>query len=96
MLILICICVSACKSLDYHKLSQGSHGVAKAIDAYRFNEAADQIYHFIWNDYCDWYLEFIKPVLKESEETQSKQLSLCLRAASYSSSDDALYHRRAE
>ena len=63
-----------------NKLSKTADGVAKSIDAYRFNEAADQIYHFIWNDYCDWYLEFIKPVLKESEETQ-KTAAAVLRAA---------------
>jgi len=43
---------------------------AKAVEAYRFNEAADTIYQFVWNIYCDWYLEFIKPVLSESEETK--------------------------
>ena len=63
-----------------NKLSKAADGVAKSIDAYRFNEAADQIYHFIWNDYCDWYLEFIKPVLKDSEETQKTAVAV-LRAA---------------
>ena len=63
-----------------NKLSQAADGVSKSIDAYRFNEAADQIYQFIWNDYCDWYLEFIKPVLKESEETQKTAVAV-LRAA---------------
>jgi valyl-tRNA synthetase len=33
-----------------------------AIDDYRFNDAANGIYHFVWNLYCDWYLEFTKPV----------------------------------
>ena len=63
-----------------NKLSNAADGVAKSIDAYRFNEAADQIYQFIWNDYCDWYLEFIKPVLKESDETQKIAVAV-LRAA---------------
>ena len=63
-----------------NKLSNAADGVAKSIDAYRFNEAADQIYQFIWNDYCDWYLEFIKPVLKESDETQITAVAV-LRAA---------------
>ena len=35
----------------------------KAIKAYRFNEAADALYHFIWHSYCDWYVELIKPNL---------------------------------
>jgi valyl-tRNA synthetase len=36
--------------------------VEKALDDYRFNDAANSIYHFVWNSYCDWYLEFAKPV----------------------------------
>ena len=34
-----------------------------AIESYRFNEAADALYHFIWHSYCDWYVELIKPSL---------------------------------
>ena len=52
-------------------LHDTARDVAAALEAYRFNEAADHIYHFIWNSYCDWYLEFIKPVLAESEETRA-------------------------
>ncbi|HXG79251.1 MAG TPA: valine--tRNA ligase [Methyloceanibacter sp.] len=37
--------------------------VTEAIEAFRFNEAAGVIYHFIWHVYCDWYLELIKPIL---------------------------------
>jgi valyl-tRNA synthetase len=36
-----------------------------AIDAYRFNEAADALYEFIWHSYCDWYVELIKPSLND-------------------------------
>ncbi len=36
---------------------------AHGIETYRFNEAAGGQYHFVWNTFCDWYLEFIKPVL---------------------------------
>ena len=32
-----------------------------AIQSFRFNEAADALYHFIWNSYCDWYVKLIKP-----------------------------------
>lgn len=37
--------------------------VSKAIDEYRFNEAAGALYQFIWGTFCDWYVEFTKPIL---------------------------------
>ena len=37
--------------------------VGEAIEAYRFNDAANAAYHFVWGTFCDWYLEFTKPIL---------------------------------
>jgi valyl-tRNA synthetase len=37
--------------------------VAESIETYRFNEAANTIYTFVWREFCDWYLELIKPNL---------------------------------
>ena len=37
--------------------------VTDALDGYRFNEAAGAVYQFTWGTFCDWYLEFTKPVL---------------------------------
>ncbi len=42
--------------------------VTEALEAFRFNDAAAAIYHFIWHVYCDWYLELIKPILAGSDE----------------------------
>ncbi len=36
---------------------------AAAIDEYRFNEAAAQLYRFVWHEFCDWYVEMSKPAL---------------------------------
>jgi valyl-tRNA synthetase len=38
--------------------------VSAALDAYRFDEAASRLYHFVWGTFCDWYLEFTKPILQ--------------------------------
>ncbi len=40
-----------------------STAVSAALEAYKFNEAAGALYKFVWNQFCDWYLEFIKPLL---------------------------------
>ncbi|XDZ66890.1 valine--tRNA ligase [Alphaproteobacteria bacterium LSUCC0684] len=55
-----------------HELAETGRKVSSSIEEYRFNEAADAIYKFIWNSYCDWYLELIKPQLAE-EDTSSKE-----------------------
>jgi len=41
--------------------------VGAALDAYRFDEAAGALYQFVWGTFCDWYLEFTKPILQEGE-----------------------------
>jgi valyl-tRNA synthetase len=46
-----------------HETSRATREVSEAIEAYRFNDAAGAIYRFVWNVYCDWYLELAKPVL---------------------------------
>jgi valyl-tRNA synthetase len=42
--------------------------VAGAIDEYRFNDAAQASYSFVWYSFCDWYLEFTKPILMGDDE----------------------------
>lgn len=45
------------------KLQETESEVARAVDNYRFDLASQALYEFIWNEYCDWYLELSKPVL---------------------------------
>jgi valyl-tRNA synthetase len=49
------------------RLQQATADVTAALDSYRFNEAAGAIYNFVWHEFCDWYLEAIKPALYDKE-----------------------------
>ncbi|HEX4411626.1 MAG TPA: valine--tRNA ligase [Xanthobacteraceae bacterium] len=46
-----------------HETAKAGREVTEAIEAYKFNDAANAVYRFVWNVYCDWYLELIKPIL---------------------------------
>jgi valyl-tRNA synthetase len=46
-----------------HETVRATREVTEAIEEYRFNEAAGAMYRFVWNVYCDWYVELAKPVL---------------------------------
>ena len=50
------------------QLAQVEPKVRGAIESYRFNEAAQGLYQFIWHTYCDWYLEFAKPLFQGDDE----------------------------
>jgi valyl-tRNA synthetase len=43
-----------------HTLNDTVKNVSEALEQYRFNEAANQIYEFWWGEFCDWYLELVK------------------------------------
>ena len=47
--------------------------VAKQLDAYRFDLAAQALYEFTWNEYCDWYLELSKPALQGDASNAEKR-----------------------
>jgi valyl-tRNA synthetase len=51
------------------RVNATSREVTAALDEYKFNDAAQALYHFVWHELCDWYIELIKPRLyDESEE----------------------------
>ncbi|UYO37669.1 valine--tRNA ligase [Rhodopseudomonas palustris] len=50
-----------------HETVRAVREVTEAIESYRFNDAAEAAYRFVWNVYCDWYLELAKPVLMGEE-----------------------------
>ena len=45
-----------------------------AIGAYKFNEAAGAVYRFVWNVFCDWFLEFAKPVFNGADEEAKAEI----------------------
>jgi valyl-tRNA synthetase len=52
--------------------------VTKNIENFRFDEAARHAYKFVWHSYCDWYLEFLKPIfnsINKSEIDEAKNFS---------------------
>lgn len=57
-------------------------GVNKNLEAYKFNEAANLLYAFFWHEFCDWYLEIIKPQIqvKANQVVMFKVLEKTLRS----------------
>ena len=54
------------------KAAEAGTAIAAGIEAYRFNEAADALYHFTWHTFCDWFLEFAKPVFYDGDDDAAK------------------------
>ncbi|MEO1747180.1 MAG: valine--tRNA ligase, partial [Pseudomonadota bacterium] len=50
------------------ELTRAAADVSKGIETYRFNDAASAAYKFVWNTFCDWYLELLKPVFNGEDE----------------------------
>src|ERR1700722_15870658 len=51
----------------FSRLAATADEVSKALDEFRFHEACQTIYHFFWGDFCDWYIEWVKPQLSSTD-----------------------------
>jgi valyl-tRNA synthetase len=54
-------------------LADCAAGVTASLDAYRFDEAAGRLYQFVWGTFCDWYIEFTKPILQGAEDQARRE-----------------------
>ncbi|MGI9440223.1 MAG: valine--tRNA ligase [Parvibaculales bacterium] len=57
------------------------NAVTQALENYRFNDAANHVYHFIWHSFCDWYVELAKPILQKEGTAEKKHLQAASRWA---------------
>jgi valyl-tRNA synthetase len=55
----------------FSRLARATAQVNDALDHFRFHEAAHVVYHFFWGDFCDWYIEWVKPELVSSDRSKS-------------------------
>jgi len=55
------------------RLNRAIADVTEALEGFRFHEAAQLLYHFFWDDFCDWYIELSKPLVTAKEESAAVQ-----------------------
>jgi valyl-tRNA synthetase len=60
------------------RLNRVIEATAEALDTYRFNDAAGELYNFVWHEFCDWYLEAIKPALYGKKGESQKAATLAV------------------
>lgn len=63
------------------RLGEVAEGVTRALDEYRFNDAASLCYQFVWHEFCDWYLEMAKEALYGQDPLQKAACRRTLRNA---------------
>lgn len=54
------------------RLNETIEQVTKSFDRFEFGVAGDKLYHFIWDDFCDWYIEMSKQVLNGTDEAEKQ------------------------
>lgn len=59
------------------ELSKTISAVTTGIENYKFNESAATLYRFIWNTFCDWYLELLKPIFQSENEEAKNEAQAC-------------------
>jgi len=55
----------------FSRLARATAQVNDALEHFRFHEAAHVVYHFFWGDFCDWYIEWVKPDLVSDDRTKA-------------------------
>jgi valyl-tRNA synthetase len=55
----------------FSRLARATAQVNDALEHFRFHEAAHVVYHFFWGDFCDWYIEWVKPELVSDDRAKS-------------------------
>ena len=58
------------------ELVEVERGLEQALANYRLDEAASLLYRFIWNGFCDWYIEFVKPLLEQPESAAETRATM--------------------
>ncbi len=59
------------------ELARTESEVTEAIAGFRFNDAAGSLYRFVWNNFCDWYLELLKPVFAGEDALAKAEAQAC-------------------
>ena len=57
-----------------HSVIQCKKDIDAGLEGYRFNDSANAIYQFVWGTFCDWYLEFTKPLLAGDDEALKSEV----------------------
>lgn len=59
------------------ELSKAAREVTDSIENYRFNDAGSALYRYVWNQFCDWYVELIKPIFNGEDEVAKAETQAC-------------------